>query len=1076
MPVVHADDASDCKSTEWLNDENCQQILYMLQNPEDEKSKQFRTSNRKKLYKGGKLDLPFFCLGEVNHETVLCRVMYTRGRVESRRVVTNLQARTIIENMHRDLNNDVCKPGGINALVGQFTLSYYCKGIRSVVEKVLSDCSGTCKLNKPIETNPPPPQPIRTMNVMEEIQCDLIFITTSKGLPPSVKHKFNYILSVKDCFSKYCWLFPLQFKKALPIAQALISIFNQFGPPKYLHTDNGKEFVNETIQLICKHFSITIKKGRPYHPQSQGQVEVLNKRVKTTLSHFLQRYHQDVQRDIWPYILKEVSAHINNTWHHTIRNTPFNVLMGRQTKLQYNSDVNFLNVDGAYMAEDFLLSNQCVNPFIVEIGISGSSDSDLITSEIENLLSCDNQCDLNGIAKMENTRLLINKKAFEATESTIIKNRRAHLPKVKLPVFTVGDEVLFRNPNRTSTLSGTLNIQGVVTGKLSNNVYQVTSGSEPDERNFVVYSSEIVSMHKKHNNTKSMLVQSSITANNYNSMQTMDLVEKIREFADMCRNDAAKKAYGCKCKIEHTLQDIETEIGIKVDIKDVDNLMTLFYVSMDCFFLYTLSNEPDFKRKCSSYASIITNVLKENHFCVYLSGIYFWETVRCNTTEQILNALAFNYLPVFHKCSECIESSCKHICCKRWYIDTGLRVGILEVKDDRTIIVKQSDDCTFESFPQNKEKEVKSASPPEDNNTAKSVHNSGRLVQNFKKSYKIKRGKSVTKSTTTKKCLSNTQSVRLRYAKLSRLASLKKSRYSRLHCLSPRGSSATNTNLKSLKNALTQINNSLKSRSFSNDILKSVCLLAKETLHEKVYSNLSKEQKSNLRQNLDYIRDVLGKISKGSNFLTQCVPSKCESFYMQRQGSSTLCGLCAVNNLLGKEEFVSSDLDKIADVLWFNQICNGLSLTDEIQSTRSDDGYYCIEVLLTAASERGMTLENLSLLNLSVERFEQEFIGTNENPKKLMLGNKNEHYVSAHTYGDRVVVFDPLLSKPVMITSEQFLSYVNINTSMVFKLELASTPLVEDGVDCNKPWYMSTLGRNEVRSYKKNLLMCLPNF
>ena len=44
------------------------------------------------------------------------------------------------------------------------------------------------------------------------------------------------------------------------------------------------------------------------------------------------------------------------------------------------------------------------------------------------------------------------------------------------------------------------------------------------------------------------------------------------------------------------------------------------------------------------------------------------------------------------------------------------------------------------------------------------------------KSLKI-RGNSVTKSTTTKKCLSisNTQSVRLRYAKLSRLASLKKS-------------------------------------------------------------------------------------------------------------------------------------------------------------------------------------------------------------------------------------------------------------------------------------------------------------
>ena len=51
--------------------------------------------------------------------------------------------------------------------------------------------------------------------------------------------------------------------------------------------------------------------------------------------------------------------------------------------------------------------------------------------------------------------------------------------------------------------------------------------------------------------------------------------------------------------------------------------------------------------------------------------------------------------------------------------------------------------------------------------------------------------------------------------------------------------------------------------------------------------------------------------------------------------------------------------------------------------------------------ERGMTLKYLSLLHLSVERFNQEFIVTNENPKKLMLGNKNEHYLSAHAYGDK---------------------------------------------------------------------------
>ena len=150
-------------------------------------------------------------------------------------------------------------------------MTYYFKGIRGIVEEVLKDCSGTCKLHKSIATQPPPPKSMRTLNVMEVIQCDLIYITCGKGLPSSEVHEFKYVLSVKDCFSKFCWLFSLKSKEALPIATSLSSVFNQYGPPKYLHTDNGKEFVNETIKLLCSEMKISIKKGRPYHPQSQAK-------------------------------------------------------------------------------------------------------------------------------------------------------------------------------------------------------------------------------------------------------------------------------------------------------------------------------------------------------------------------------------------------------------------------------------------------------------------------------------------------------------------------------------------------------------------------------------------------------------------------------------------------------------------------------------------------------------------------------------------------------------------------------------------------------------------------------------
>lgn len=51
---------ADDSSSEWLTDEICQQILHMLQSLEDDDRRKFRPLNRKKLYKGGKVDQPNF--------------------------------------------------------------------------------------------------------------------------------------------------------------------------------------------------------------------------------------------------------------------------------------------------------------------------------------------------------------------------------------------------------------------------------------------------------------------------------------------------------------------------------------------------------------------------------------------------------------------------------------------------------------------------------------------------------------------------------------------------------------------------------------------------------------------------------------------------------------------------------------------------------------------------------------------------------------------------------------------------------------------------------------------------------
>ena len=237
------------------------------------------------------------------------------------------KAKEIVKSLHQQSKKGVCVPGGINTLVRSFTAMYYCRGIRQIVKDVLDQCTGTCKLSKALNTVQPAPVAIRTMGVMEEMQCDLITVVSKKGIMASCTHDFKYILTVNDCFSKYCWLLPLQSKEALPIATFLGKIFHEQGPPKYLHSDNGKEFANTCLKTVCARHDVQIKHGRPYHPQSQRQVENLNRRVKICLRHLLLE-HEEVERvEVWPNMIKDIAYFLEIGTTLRINNDPnFHVL------------------------------------------------------------------------------------------------------------------------------------------------------------------------------------------------------------------------------------------------------------------------------------------------------------------------------------------------------------------------------------------------------------------------------------------------------------------------------------------------------------------------------------------------------------------------------------------------------------------------------------------------------------------------------------------------------------------------------------------------------------------------------
>jgi hypothetical protein len=101
--------------------------------------------------------------------------------------------------------------------------------------------------------------------------------------PPSAR-VHRYIIIVVDYFTKWVEAM-LMFKDDGETATLFLfnQIIERFGIPREIVTDHGSHFQNQMMtELMSKH-GLQKKHSSPYYPQENGQVEVVNKTLKTIL-------------------------------------------------------------------------------------------------------------------------------------------------------------------------------------------------------------------------------------------------------------------------------------------------------------------------------------------------------------------------------------------------------------------------------------------------------------------------------------------------------------------------------------------------------------------------------------------------------------------------------------------------------------------------------------------------------------------------------------------------------------------------------------------------------------------------
>jgi len=87
----------------------------------------------------------------------------------------------------------------------------------------------------------------------------------------------KYVLVFIDDFYRYMELKFLQFISSESIIGAMKEIFCRLGFPKYLRTDNGRQYISTIFEKYCDTNGITLIRTPPYWPQANGEVEDMNR-------------------------------------------------------------------------------------------------------------------------------------------------------------------------------------------------------------------------------------------------------------------------------------------------------------------------------------------------------------------------------------------------------------------------------------------------------------------------------------------------------------------------------------------------------------------------------------------------------------------------------------------------------------------------------------------------------------------------------------------------------------------------------------------------------------------------------
>ncbi|PKA64689.1 putative mitochondrial protein [Apostasia shenzhenica] len=194
---------------------------------------------------------------------------------------------------------------------------YHWKGMGQTVKNIIRECD-ICQRNKYETTAPagllqPLPIPER---IWTDVSLDFI-----EGLPKS--HGKNAILVVVDHLSKYAHFLALThpYTAALVAQIYLDNVYKLHGMPEKLICDRDAVFLSRFWMELLKLLKVSTNMSTAYHPQTDGQTEVVNRCLET----YLRCMSGERPKD-WAQWLPLSEWWYNTNYHSSTKTTPYEIV------------------------------------------------------------------------------------------------------------------------------------------------------------------------------------------------------------------------------------------------------------------------------------------------------------------------------------------------------------------------------------------------------------------------------------------------------------------------------------------------------------------------------------------------------------------------------------------------------------------------------------------------------------------------------------------------------------------------------------------------------------------------------